>query len=300
MKSRVDFHVNKSRLSKSTKCKTRQIRKLERLTEKSKNQSSPLKRYDNVDLSGSQLKKWVTNLSKYKLSVPEEKLLQKGLNFAVSCDRIPVEDFIVATEKACSFIPVEDRPSLRAEVAGVLRNAKPPKSNISKEERAAIKSLKKKDTIMIMGADKGRSTVVLDKENYEDKVHKMLQDEKTYEILKSDPTPKYKRKLVAILSKLKKEEKIDEKQYKLLYPTTANTPRLYCTTKIHKKDNPVRPIVDYTDSMGYETSRALADLLNPLIGNTKHHVKNSKDLAEELSGVFIEENEIFNSHQRVP
>ena len=124
----------------------------------------------------------------------------------------------------------------------------------------------------------------------------MLQDEKTYEVLKTDPTPKYKRKLISILSRLKKE---NEKQYKLLHPTTANTPRLYCTTKIHKKDNPIRPIVDYTDSMGYETSRALADLLNPLIRNTEHHVKNSKDLANELSGVFIEDNEMFFSHDVV-
>ena len=104
-------------------------------------------------------------------------------------------------------------------------------------------------------------------------IKRIMKDEKTYEVLKTDPTPKYKRKLISILSKLKKEEKIYEKQYRLLYPTTGNTPRLYCTTKIHKKDNPVRPIVDYTDSLGYETSRALADLLNPLIGNTKHHVK---------------------------
>ncbi|XP_072014850.1 uncharacterized protein [Amphiura filiformis] len=150
-----------------------------------------------------------------------------------------------------------------------------------------------------MGADKGRSTVVLDKVNYEEKVHEMLKDEKTYETLKADPTPKYKRNLIAILSRLQKEKKIDYAQYRLLYPTTANTPRLYCTTKIHKQGNPVRPIVDYTDSLGYQTSKALADLLNPLIGNTEHHVKNSKDLAEELSGVFIEEHEIFNSHDVV-
>ena len=51
--------------------------------------------------------------------------------------------------------------------------------------------------------------------------------------------------------------------------------------------------------MGYETSRALADLLNPLKGNTEHHVKNSKDLADELSGVFIEDSEIFNPHDVV-
>ena len=43
VKSRVYFHINKSRQSENNKCKTRQIRKLERLTEKSKSQSSPLK-----------------------------------------------------------------------------------------------------------------------------------------------------------------------------------------------------------------------------------------------------------------
>ena len=95
-----------------------------------------------------------------------------------------------------------------------------------------------------MCADKGRSTVVLNKDNYEEKVHKMLQDEETYKVFKSDPTPTYKRKLISILTRLRNENKIDEKQYRLLYPTNANTPRLYCTTKIHKKDNPIRPIVD--------------------------------------------------------
>ncbi|XP_072039537.1 uncharacterized protein [Amphiura filiformis] len=150
-----------------------------------------------------------------------------------------------------------------------------------------------------MGTDKGRSTVVIDKKDYEEKVHEMLKDDKTYETLKNDPTAKYKRKLITILTRLQKEKKINDAQYRLLYPTTANTPRLYCTTKIHKPGNPIRPIVDYTDSLGYETSKALADLLNPLVGNTEHHVKNSKDLAEEMSGVYMEENEIFNSNDVV-
>ena len=42
--------------------------------------------------------------------------------------------------------------------------------------------------------------MVLDKNDYEDKVHKMmLQDEKSNEVLKTDPTPKYKRKVISIL-----------------------------------------------------------------------------------------------------
>ena len=90
--------------------------------------------------------------------------------------------------------------------------------------------------------------------------------------------------------------KLTEDQYKYLYPTSEATPRLHCTPKIHKANNPLRPIVDYTGSIGYNTSRALADLLGPLVGTTEHHVKNSKELAEELSSVTLEQEDIFNSH----
>ena len=110
---------------------------------------------------------------------------------------------------------------------------------MTKEERQAIKVLKRVEDIFILPADKGKSTVVLVKNEYEEKVKTMLDDKKTYEELPSDPTPKYKRKLVATLSNLKKEGKITEKKYKELYPTAENIPRLYCTPKIHKPGHPV-------------------------------------------------------------
>ena len=129
-------------------------------------------------------------------------------------------------------------------------------------------------------ADKGKATVVLDIEEYEEKVTSMLADKKTYEELSSDPTPKYNRKLVTILSTLKKAGKISEGKYKWLYPTAENIPRLYCTPKIHKTGTSLRPIVGYTNTIGYCTSRWLADILGALEGKTKHHVQNSKHLAE--------------------
>ncbi|XP_072025291.1 uncharacterized protein [Amphiura filiformis] len=127
----------------------------------------------------------------------------------------------------------------------------------------------------------------------------MLSDEKTYEKLKKDPTLIYKRKLVSILQRLKNENKIDENQYRLLYPTAENTPRLYCTTKIHKQGDPIKPIVDCIGSVGYQTSKALAEILAPIVGQTEHHVTNSKSLAEEISGIYIDDGDIFNSHDVV-
>ena len=92
----------------------------------------------------------------------------------------------------------------------VLKSSKPPKQNVTKEEGQAIKELKKADDITILPADKGKSTVILDKEEYEEKVSNMLADKKTYEELPGDPTPKYKRKLVSLLTNLKTGGKISE------------------------------------------------------------------------------------------
>ena len=206
---------------------------------------------------------------------------------AVSPDKIPVEEYILATEKATWLLPDEEAEQLRSQITGLLKKAKPPAQNISKEERQALKELKREKSIMILPADKGRATVVMDKEEYEEKVKQMLSDKRTYEKLSKDPTPVYKKKLVSILSRLKDEGKITYQQYQHLYPTTETVPRMYCTPKIHKKDNPLRPIVDYTGTMAYNTSRALADILSPLIGKTEHHVKNSKHLSEEMTSVKL-------------
>ena len=88
-------------------------------------------------------------------------------------------------------------------------------------------------------------------------------------------------------------------QYEYLYPTSEIVPRIYCKPKIHKASVPLRPKVDYMGSIGYNTSRAPADLLTLVVGQTKHHTKNLKDLAKELTQVTISENEVCNSHDVV-
>ena len=63
---------------------------------------------------------------------------------------------------------------------------------MTKEEKIALKKLRKDSSIMILPADKRRATVILDSDKYEDQVKAMLSDEKTYEKLDLDPTGKYK------------------------------------------------------------------------------------------------------------
>ena len=54
------------------------------------------------------------------------------------------------------------------------------KSNISKNEWEAIKSLKENDSIIIKEADKGGAVVVMNKTHYYNIVVKILRGEETY------------------------------------------------------------------------------------------------------------------------
>jgi len=87
-----------------------------------------------------------------------------------------------------------------------------------------LKNLRKDSEIQILPADKGRATVIMEKGDYERKVQAMLEDGKTYAKIDKDPTHQYKRKLVAILTRLKGEGKLSEKEYKEFYPTSEKYP----------------------------------------------------------------------------
>ena len=124
----------------------------------------------------------MVNRSNYTLSDSQTNLLQHGLNFAITPKNVPTNDYITAIEKACKIIGPNSKSAqkLRAECVKIMKNAKPPSSNISKQEITALVELKQQNDIMILPADKGRSVVVMDKCEYVNKARELLQDEKTY------------------------------------------------------------------------------------------------------------------------
>ena len=82
--------------------------------------------------------------------------------------------------------------------------------------------------------DKGKCTVVQGEEEYEKLFNEILSYQNTYVKLSKDPTPKYKGSLIVdILKRLRSEDKIDEGQYRLLYPTAEN---IHVSPQVHYKN----------------------------------------------------------------
>ena len=80
---------------------------------------------------------------------------------------------------------------------------------MTKDEQHALKQLKNDKDIVILPADKGRVTVVMDKTDYHDKMDALVNDTQTYEDLKRDLTPALQCKLDSTLLTLKKTNAID-------------------------------------------------------------------------------------------
>ena len=110
--------------------KRRHLRKLQNLTDKTAERKKFLD--STLDLSGTQLKKWVINLSKYKLKPSHTSMLAKGLNYAISPSNVCAEEFVLATELACKHLPQADGIQLRSKAPNVLKSAKCPEQNITK------------------------------------------------------------------------------------------------------------------------------------------------------------------------
>ncbi len=149
-------------------------------------------------------------------------------NFVHALDdpkEIPVGEIIAEVEASVYNLDESAKSDIRNKVSYILASSKPPKDNLSKSERAALRDLKKDKDIVILKADKGNSTVIMDRSDYDSRLMRLLNDSTTYAVLKDGPAKTTETKLKKLLAPLK--QKLDKATLKRLNTTDGNTPRLY-------------------------------------------------------------------------
>ena len=117
--------------------------------------------------------------------------------------------------------------------------------NLTKEEREAIESLVKDDSIIIKLADKGSGIVIWDKEDYLRECLNHLDNKIVYEKLEKDPLKTTNKKIHSTLSNMLRKKEIDKRLFEYLYIKRPQLVRFYLLPKIHKrtKNVPGRPII---------------------------------------------------------
>ena len=129
---------------------------------------------------------WVINLSSKQLSSPQKSVLARGLNFTPAPHRIPVLQMVAAVEDGLRQIDCSEADRVHTTAVGILNKARPPPMNISPMESRALKELHENDSIVIVPADKGQASVVMDRSDYNYKIDRLLSEQQTYQKLPRD------------------------------------------------------------------------------------------------------------------
>ena len=151
------------------------------------------------------------------------------------------------------------------------------------DEKKARKRLK----TVILPADKGRVTFVMDNTDYNGKMDSLVNEQQTYEVLKRDPTPALQRKLNNKLLTLKKTDKIDFRRYNRLRCSVPQPPKLYGLPKLHKPNIPMRPIVSFCGSPTYQLSKYLTNVLKPLTDESRHKLQSTENFIDAIMTIQI-------------
>ncbi|XP_018311528.1 uncharacterized protein [Mycetomoellerius zeteki] len=167
---------------------------------------------------------------------------------------------------------------------------KPPPPNITRQERLALQDLNRDTDIIVLPADKGNTTVVINTSDYKKKMKNLLSD-KAYKKLDKDPTNTIAQKTKTLVE----ESNIPSKTKSTLKPANSLPPRLYRLPKVHKPNIPFRPIVSAIHSPTYSLSRFLAQTLQPLTGKTESYITNSTDFIKKIQKIRLHPTDLLVS-----
>ena len=156
----------------------------------------------------------------------------------------------------------------------------------------ALNNLVKNKELFISQPDKGDGIVVLNRDDYVNKMLDILNDRRRFKV-----DPKQEDLTDQILKKVKKAVKdVADKGFittdcaDRLVPTGYTIPRLYGLPKIHKPNVPVRPILSMVGSPQHILAKYLANILKPIESYfCKHQIIDSFELVQKLKNINLQQ-----------
>ena len=110
------------------------------------------------------------------------------------------------------------------------------KNKITNEDNddQLLLNLSKDPSILITKPDKGRGVVILDRNDYIQKLEQILSDNTKFKLLNKDPTGTRENSLTTLLRQMKNEEYLTQQEYRYIKPVGSIPARLYGLPKVHK------------------------------------------------------------------
>ena len=158
------------------------------------------------------------------------------------------------------------------------------RDNLNKRERVALKRLSNNKDIIIKPAEKGGATVILNTGYYIAEAMRQLNNEEYYKRV-DDLTSQHEQLINQCISDLINNGDLDMDAGQLLRPANSRTPIFYMLPKIHKPNNPGRPVISSVNSHTEKLSAYVDEFLRPLAQALPSHIRDTTDFITRLKNL---------------
>ena len=118
--------------------------------------------------------------------------------------------------------------------------------------------------------------------DYVEEAKRQLDNEIYYKKIESDLTSEHEQLINQCIDTYKNNGELEEKIAKLLKPVKSRTPIFYMLPKIHKVNNPGRPVVSSVNSHTEKLSAYVDEFLRPLAEKLQSYIRDTSDFITEL------------------
>ena len=300
-------------LNKFTKIQTQNIHQTINTTHKKrhKDKRNTKKKYTRHLFRMHLESQAITNLSSYKLKESEQNLLTKGLSYIPSFNTYKhklqnyTNEFIRQLQITHHFkdskkptpqfytksnwnppTPLNAHlnaftDNLKDIIKTTLSHNNENTHTHSNPEQLTIKNLRNNKNITIKKADKGGSIVIMNTIDYINTALSHLQQTSIYTQQEKDHTNTVTDNLNSLILQLTHTGHLTKDIAKYIQPKTPpRTPLFYFLPKIHKPNNPPRPIISGCDSPTDRLSKYLTSIFNPIAQAQPSYLKDTKHLLQ--------------------
>ena len=127
--------------------------------------------------------------------------------------------------------------------------------------------------------------VILDIKDYIDEANRQLNDTNNYEQLDFDPTELLTEKIKSEINNLKSENLLALRTANSLLEEKIKTPEFHLLPKIHKANNPGRPVISSVNCHTSRISEFVDYYLQPDVKKLKSYVKDTTDFMKKIEAI---------------
>ena len=161
-------------------------------------------------------------------------------------------------------------------------------SNMSQSEFRALAHLRRRDDIVIKPADKGGAIVVWSKELYLKEGHNQLLNTRFYRAASTDVTLSNNKQVRTVIKNLITTLELPTRASSLcVIDSCLGKPAFYMLPKIHKPDNPGRPIVSACSCPTEHISEFLDSIFNPIVSTLPSFLKDTTHTLSVFSSIQL-------------